>query len=57
VDCKKAAPDTETNYTLISKAHGWRLERRTEKGVVNLHWRCPTCWERFKAGRGGGHAP
>jgi hypothetical protein len=48
-DCKKSAPATDTNYTLISKQHGWRLDRRRENGTIILEWRCPECWQRFKA--------
>ena len=48
IDSKKAAPATETNYTLISKTHGWRLDRRHENGAIVLEWRCPECWQKFK---------
>lgn len=49
VDCAKVAPGTHTSYTLISKVHGWRLDRRYENGNIVLAWRCRECWQRFKA--------
>jgi hypothetical protein len=51
IDCKVPAPITKTDYTLISKTHKWRLERRREHGMLVLEWRCPTCWQRHKAER------
>jgi hypothetical protein len=53
VDCRASAPRTETNYTLISSKHGWRLAKRIDAvtGLV-FEWRCPSCWERYKATRG-----
>jgi len=45
VDCGKKPPPTDTNYTLISTRHGWRLTRGTDKeGRRVMEWRCPTCW-------------
>jgi hypothetical protein len=54
VTCGKSAPETETNYTLISAKFGWRLTRykRTD-GTLVLEWRCPNCWREFKRSRGG----
>jgi len=47
-DCGTFAPATETNYTLISSTHGWRLTRRvTDAGLV-LEWRCPNCWTAYR---------
>jgi len=46
VDCGKPAPPTDTNYTLISARHGWRLTRGPDRnGVRVMEWRCPTCWQ------------
>jgi hypothetical protein len=48
-DCGIAAPRTETNYTLISARHGWRLTfQHTADGRREAVWRCPACWERFR---------
>jgi hypothetical protein len=48
-DCGIAAPQTETNYTLISARHGWRLSlQRTPDGRKETVWRCPSCWELFR---------
>ncbi|HLV19659.1 MAG TPA: hypothetical protein VKZ49_02215 [Polyangiaceae bacterium] len=50
VDCKMASPETQTNYTLISSRHGWRLSQSVaEDGRRIIEWRCPTCWQRFRA--------
>ncbi len=53
VDCSKRSPETDTNYTLISAQHGWRLHRvRRADGSFDMEWRCPDCWRRFKAENG-----
>jgi hypothetical protein len=53
-DCGARAPSTETNYTLISASHGWRLSRRPglPSETPILDWRCPGCWQAYK--RAGG---
>jgi hypothetical protein len=52
VRCGKEAPETDTNYTLISARFGWRLSRATQQdGSVSLEWRCPECWLAFKQSR------
>ena len=49
--CGKQAPETETNYTLISAQFGWRLSRyKKDDGSIVLEWRCPSCWREFKRG-------
>ena len=49
VACGKQAPETETNYTLISAQFGWRLTRyKRDDGTLVLEWRCPNCWREFK---------
>lgn len=54
VDCGKHSPATETNYTLISARHGWRLTRLVDAAGRNqLQWRCPRCWEIFRRGQAG----
>jgi hypothetical protein len=53
VGCGILAPETETNYTLISAQFGWRLARTVgPNGTILLEWRCPNCWRAFKAKRG-----
>jgi hypothetical protein len=48
VDCKKPAPETDTQYTLIGSKL-WRvLRRRTADGGWALDWRCPECWRAYK---------
>lgn len=50
VDCKTRSPETQTNYTLISSRHGWRLTRNFDReGNKVMEWRCPTCWTRYKS--------
>lgn len=48
-DCKTESPEVETNYTLISSRHGWRLHRSVDSaGRTLMEWRCPECWARFR---------
>jgi hypothetical protein len=48
-DCRTRAPETDTNYTLISSRYGWRLSRNVAAdGTFSVEWRCPRCWERHK---------
>jgi hypothetical protein len=44
--CGKQAPSTETHYTLLSSAHGWRktIERSADGRRIEL-WTCKECWE------------
>jgi hypothetical protein len=50
VDCGIASPSTDTNYTLISARHGWRLTPAVDKaGIRTLQWRCPACYARHKS--------
>jgi hypothetical protein len=50
VGCGESAPETNTNYTLISTDFGWRLMRRTlPNGEKLAEWRCPDCWRAHKA--------
>lgn len=49
VGCRARAPDTHTEYTLISSQFGWRLTRRIDRdGTFMMEWRCPACWQRYK---------
>ena len=49
VGCLARSPATNTNYTLISARHGWRLTlAQDETGARTPEWRCPTCWARYK---------
>jgi hypothetical protein len=33
---------------------GWRVRRgMAQEGGPALEWRCPTCWQEFKAAQGG----
>jgi hypothetical protein len=51
-DCGAQPPPTETNYTLISARHGWRLSRAiTPSGVKVMKWRCPECWRKYRTGK------
>lgn len=44
--CGKQAPSTETHYTLLSSAHGWRKTiQRSADGRRVEHWTCKDCWE------------
>ncbi len=49
IDCGQPAPETSTDYTLISTQFGWRLQRRVlPGGGVALEWRCAECWKLYK---------
>jgi hypothetical protein len=49
VACGTLSPKTNTSYTLISSAYGWRLTKRIDAtGAKVMEWRCPTCWEQLK---------
>jgi hypothetical protein len=49
VDCGKNAPETDTNYTLISPQYGWRLSRKKHAdGTYEIEWRCRECWRARK---------
>ena len=51
-DCGKTAPETQTSYTLISSAHGWRVSReKNEKWEFVARWRCADCWKKLKDAR------
>jgi hypothetical protein len=56
VDCGAEAPQTNTDYTLISTRYGWRLMPRVQAdGSRVLEWRCKTCWakHRERVGKAG----
>jgi hypothetical protein len=49
VECGAISPPTETNYTLISPRHGWRLTRAVDaNGNKTMEWRCPSCWAKYR---------
>jgi len=51
-DCGQQPPATETNYTLISARHGWRLSRSVdENGQKVMRWRCPECWKKYRTSK------
>ena len=51
VDCSGTSPQSDTDHTLIS-SFGWRMMRRTAASGEHLaEWRCPACWQAFKASR------
>jgi hypothetical protein len=50
--CGANAPETNTDYTLISRSFGWRLTRRKlATGAVVVEWRCAACWKKYKGER------
>jgi hypothetical protein len=50
IDCNVQSPFTDTNYTLISALHGWRLAvLRFPDGQFVVEWRCPHCWKAYKS--------
>lgn len=53
-DCGELAPPTQSDHTLISSEHGWRLSFEKRDGRRHAIWRCPSCWQEFKKQRGVG---
>jgi hypothetical protein len=50
VDCRRAAPQTNTAHTLLSASFGWRLSRsKAADGTPGVEWRCAACWRLRKA--------
>jgi len=50
--CGASAPETNTDYTLISRSFGWRLTRRKlPSGALTMEWRCASCWKKYKGER------
>jgi hypothetical protein len=48
-DCGAVSPQTNTNYTLISQQHRWRLVLFNDaSGRRVAEWRCPACWSRHR---------
>lgn len=44
--CGKPAPETRTDYTLISSEHAWRQTiSRAADGSRVTHWICKECWD------------
>lgn len=44
--CHAVSPITQTNYTLISPKHQWRMELRVgSDGRKEPLWYCPLCWD------------
>jgi hypothetical protein len=49
IDCGAESPQTNTNYTLISQQHGWRLAIEADiSGRRVATWRCPKCWAQHR---------
>ena len=50
--CGETAPQTDSDYTLIGAAHGWRLRRYDHHGDAVAEWWCPECWAGLKKASG-----
>ena len=47
--CGVESPPTQTNYTLISQKHAWRMViADLPSGKKTPVWYCPKCWEKRK---------
>ncbi|MET0595204.1 MAG: hypothetical protein ABW133_21065 [Polyangiaceae bacterium] len=47
-------PDDEDSdsSTLLSMRFGWRVIRQLDpRGSMSAEWRCPSCWDKYKAAR------
>ncbi len=50
IGCAKRIPEHETNSSLVTLKFGWRLRRGEDaKGGTKFEWRCPDCWQEYKA--------
>lgn len=48
--CRVKAPESTTNYTLISTRHAWRMIlERLPDGRREPIWFCPKCWQKRRA--------
>jgi DNA-directed RNA polymerase subunit RPC12/RpoP len=57
-DCGALSPPISEGDTFLSTRFGWRLHRYTdERNELRFEWRCPDCWAKFKASRGGEGPP
>jgi hypothetical protein len=53
VGCSRLSPETNGEGTLTT-SYGWRIRKVAEgTGAGSVEWRCPPCWQRFKASQGG----
>ena len=50
--CGITTPSVDTDFTLISQAHGWRLRRYVHHTTPVAEWWCPTCWAELKRASG-----
>ena len=46
--CGVRAPETDSQYTLISSKYGWRLKREKYETIYLLNWFCSDCWKKEK---------
>jgi hypothetical protein len=42
----------DTDFTLISAEHGWRLRRYMHHTTPVAEWWCPSCWADLKKASG-----
>jgi hypothetical protein len=53
--CGATPPPSEDDSdasSLLSLRFGWRVVRQVDaNGSVSAQWRCPSCWDRYKASR------
>ena len=49
LECGRMSPETNGENTLTT-SYGWRIRKTIDgAGSPGVEWRCPTCWQRFKA--------
>jgi hypothetical protein len=54
VDCGRMSPETNGENTLTT-SYGWRIRKAVDSaGATAVEWRCPACWQRFKAAQATG---
>ena len=53
VGCGRVSPETNGEITLTT-SFGWRIRRNPQATAdAQTEWRCPACWQKFKASQHG----
>ena len=57
IGCGRVSPETNGEITLTT-SFGWRIRRNMAvSSDGQTEWRCPACWQRFKATQAAGAVP
>jgi hypothetical protein len=57
IACGRLSPETNGDTTLTT-SYGWRIRKGVgADGGAAVEWRCPTCWQKFKAAQSSAPPP